>query len=124
MNNNEIKEMFKEVLGETKNPFTPEIQRYGKRGDFLYELSFGDTTRDSELLYGVTVLEKNEKGEYDHCHRFSQAVYGLRNANDYIKLLTSMSQDHDEIGSEDPQAIEAARAGAAMQGNDPEESNE
>lgn len=55
MTESEIKEIFERVYNGATNFMTPYVERYGKRGKVIYELSSGSGF-NCERIYGVTVL--------------------------------------------------------------------
>jgi hypothetical protein len=77
----EIKKMFKEVFKGKSNIMTPEVIRYGKKNEHIYELSKGEGI-DRKPLYGVTVLTIN--GERTD---LGQAFPSQEMAERYIKSL-------------------------------------
>jgi hypothetical protein len=55
MQTNDIKQIFDRKFKGQKNFMTPNIVRYGKKGQYLYELSKGSGI-DGGTIYGVTFL--------------------------------------------------------------------
>jgi len=62
MQPNEIKNAFDAVFNGQGNFMTPDPIKYGKKGNYLYELSKGDFM--GKTMYGVTVITtEGEKTE-------------------------------------------------------------
>jgi len=53
----DIKIMFKIAYNGNPNIMTPDVIKYGSRGNFVYELSVGEGF-DRDNVYGVTVLDR------------------------------------------------------------------
>jgi hypothetical protein len=81
LSTSDIKDIFKTVFKGKTNIMTPEVIRYGKKGEHVYELSKGEGM-NREPLFGVTVLttagERTDLG---------QAFSSLGMAENYIKNL-------------------------------------
>lgn len=74
-NNNDIKNIFKEVFNYSPNVMTPNVISYGRRSRFLYELA----SDDEDKMFGVTVIdiEKNKTN-------LSRCFFNLEEARRYI----------------------------------------
>jgi len=73
---------FKQVV-KNRNFMTPELERYGQQGDFVYELSSGQGMTGN-TVYGVTVVDLRTK---EHRHDLSNMFHSYKEANDYINDL-------------------------------------
>lgn len=62
----QVKAVFDEVYNGDPNFMTPDVLRYGSKGDLVYELSTG--TFGPDTLFGVTVLERNGTGWHRSKH--------------------------------------------------------
>jgi hypothetical protein len=76
-----IKRLFDNVYNNNKHLLTPDIERYGKAGNYYYELSSGDGIQ-KEKIYGVTVLTIG--GEKTDLNSFFST---LEKAERFIKSL-------------------------------------
>jgi hypothetical protein len=81
LSTSEIKKIFMEEFKGKTNIMTPEVVRYGKKKDHIYELSKGEGM-DRKPLFGVTVLTIT--GERTD---LSQAFASEGMAEQYIKSL-------------------------------------
>lgn len=88
MKHHEIRNIFSKVFNGQKNIMTPDVLRYGKAGDYYYELSQSDSHYKNAFggaRFGVTVL--------DHLHNktdLSKSFNNLNSAELYIKSLKGL----------------------------------
>lgn len=81
--NDHIRQTFRRAFNGEPNLMTPEILRYGKKGDLIYELSRGSGIKPGTLMFGVSVLTKDGKRTDLSEGGFST----LEEAEDYIATL-------------------------------------
>jgi len=90
----QIKAKFAEVYNGNKNIFTPNILGYGKRGDFLYELSWGDAIFPRQpIIYGVTVITLSGEKRSDLAQSFNRKA----DAESYISKLGKISKAESQL---------------------------
>lgn len=77
-----IREQFRAAFNGNTNFMTPTVIRYGKQGDFLYELSRG-AGLFGKPLFGVTVLDLDGT----HRHDLSESFSTIEEAESYIEVL-------------------------------------
>lgn len=80
MTNSQIKQLFKEVFNGNKNIITPNVLKYGTRGLFAFEISYGDGF-DGETIYGVTLINKETR---KHNHELSRSFNTRGEVTDYL----------------------------------------
>lgn len=68
MQTHEIAQIFSAEYNGQKNIMTPCVERYGKAGPFVYEISSGRGFHD-ETIYGFTVLEIMPDGSISRSDR-------------------------------------------------------
>ena len=94
MQPHKIKTKFIEVYNGNKNIFTPNILGYGKRGDFLYELSWGDAIFPRQpIIYGVTVITLSGEKRHD----LSQSFQRKADAESFITKLGKISKAESQL---------------------------
>lgn len=77
------RQTFRDAFNGQTNFMTPEVLRYGKKGDLFYELSAG-TGMHGERIYGVTVIttkgERTDlsKGGFDDVLKAEKYITSLR----------------------------------------------
>lgn len=96
MNQTIIKNIFEREYNGSKNPMTPNIVKYGKFNNLVYEISKGRGPLTGETIFGITFLElidnkKNlvKKRRNDLC----TCVDSLKAANAYINSLRFSESD-------------------------------
>lgn len=62
---------------------TPEVIRYGQKGNFVYELSTGDKCLGNEM-FGVTVAELNGNAPSIGRSDLSTCLHSKEEAEEYI----------------------------------------
>jgi hypothetical protein len=90
MTPDEIRNRFTKAFNGHPNFLTPEIIRYGKKGEHLFEISTGRGL-GSGHLYGVTVI--TVKGE--RCHELSKCFDSLQEAHRYAKTLPRIANTEE-----------------------------
>ena len=70
-----------------ENFMTPNVERYGQQGDFVYELSSGEGFTGG-TIYGVTVVDLRTM---KHRNDLSEMFHSYSEANDYINDLEKSS---------------------------------
>lgn len=87
----EIRNVFERTYKGQTNWFTQGYYRFGKAGQYLYELSVGKFMRNT--LFGVTVLTAaGEKTELSECFSDEDRNKALAAAEEYIKKLASLDR--------------------------------
>ena len=85
----EAREFVKREYGNSKNPFSPHVLRYGwiLRDRIAFELSYGRWDRDE--IYGVSIVEYDENSETKTKRRsdLAEAFNSKQEAKEYIKQL-------------------------------------
>ena len=90
MTTDQVRQIFNRTFNGNRNFMTPVFIRYGRRGDFLYELSTNEA-RDHDVfgrIYGVTVLTvEGEKTTLNECFDT------LEGAENYIASLSTITEE-------------------------------
>ena len=74
MQNHEVAEAFRSEYGSKGNLMTPHIQKYGKKHQYLYEVSQG-TGFSHQKIWGFTVLEIHSDGSITRAYEISQCCH-------------------------------------------------
>lgn len=72
-------DIFKRAFNGSPNVVTPTVLFYGRRGEQVYELSFGEMLK--EQVFGVTVLDQDGTPRHD----LSTCFFIRQDAEAYIK---------------------------------------
>ena len=87
--------LFCSIIGG-KNFITPNIMRYGLKGKYAYELSYGKGF-DHNIIYGVTVANiETQEHEYYLCESF----HSLEEAEEYIATLADTNNKNNNKNKE------------------------
>lgn len=81
-----VRDIFHKVYKGSPNFMTPDVLRYGSKGDHVYELSRGDGFGDIKVMIGVTVL-KREGSEWQKT-KHSKVFYSHDDAEAFIASWT------------------------------------
>jgi len=81
------KEMFCSVV-KGVNFITPNVEKYGQAGRYIYELSSGRAL-DGGLIYGVTVVEVKEGGMLEKVNDLSKCFFSKDDVVHYLNYLTA-----------------------------------
>lgn len=84
MTTTEVRAIFRDVYNGDTNLMTPDVLRYGNKGDLVYEISSGEFGPDT--LFGVTVLERNGTGW--HRSKHSKMCESRGEAEAYVSSWT------------------------------------
>lgn len=87
LSQSDIRDIFWRVYKAQVNFMTPNIERYGQIGGYIYELSHGYFGPDH--IYGVTVLDANTHERTD----LNKGGMSLEKANAYIKTLKDINNE-------------------------------
>lgn len=66
----DIRDRFRRTFNNQPNFMSPNVIRYGSRGDWLYELSWGEGIGGGKM-FGVTVIHKRMGRDHDQSQCFS-----------------------------------------------------
>ena len=81
---NTIEAIFQAKFSNKTNPFTPTVLSYTQNDKYLFELSKGNAMMSDDEVFGVTVIEKENK---EHRHDLSELFFSQKEAQKYIKNL-------------------------------------